>query len=211
MKRIVVIAVLVAAAGLIVWRFPLFRVVRIKDSAGVVIQNTFNAAEFAESFWRERLIPSLDKAANVTELLTALEENRQRARERFGYSVGVSRNTLFVVQADGTIVTVDRKRVGVAIGDGEGEVDVVIETGPLFGNTVRDATGLLRAGDFSNSQQFNDISAELNRIVETKVIAPLAAEAKVGRRVHVVGCTELANNATMEKPLPLIPLQVRFE
>jgi predicted lipoprotein len=210
MKRVVVIIVLVVAIGLVVWRFPLFRVVPIDNPAGVVAQNTFNAAEFAETFWRERLIPSIADAVKAESLVTALRKNPQQVREQFGRTVGVSRNTLFVVQAEGRIVTVDKNSVGVAIGGGE-EANILLPTGPLFGNTVRDATGLLRAGDFSNSQQFNDVSAELNRIVETQVVAPLAATAEVGRRVHVIGCTELASNTEATEPLSLIPLQVRFE
>jgi predicted lipoprotein len=215
MKRLAVIAVLVIVAAVIVWRYPLFHIVRTDqaaaDSRWGALSPAFDAAQYAESFWSDKLVPSLEKAVNADELLSLYESDPQQARRKFGRSVGVSRQTLFVVQADGTIVSIDNNGVGVDIGGSGGEADILLETGPLFGNTVRDCSGLIRAGDFPNSQQYNELSVELNRIVETRTIAPLAKNAKIGQKVHVAGCAEVSNNESDVKPLSLIPLQIRFE
>jgi predicted lipoprotein len=214
MKRAAVIAVLVAAAAIVVWRYPLFHIVRTDQVAAEgrsrTNQQAFDAAQFAETFWRERLLPSLGNAVNVEAFLSAYSDNPEQVRKQHGRSVGVSRQTLYLLQAGGTIVSVDKKGVGLALGDGT-VGDIVLPTGPLFGNAVRDCTGLIRPGDFPNSQQFNDLSAELNRIVEAQVIEPLAKNAAVGQQVHVVGCVELSNSESEVKPLLLIPLQVRFD
>jgi predicted lipoprotein len=210
MKRVVVIAVLIAFAVLVVWKYPLFHIVRIDGPAAANGGETFNAAQFADKFWRERLVPSLANAATAESLIESFKSDSKEVRTRLGRSVGVSRKTLYVVQAGGTIVSADQNAVGVATKDG-GEADIVLQTGPLFGNAVRDCSGLVRAGEFANSQHFNEISAELNRIVETRVIEPLKGRVKVGQRIQIVGCAELANDTADVKPLKLIPLQVHFE
>jgi predicted lipoprotein len=211
MKRLAIIAALVAAAALVAWFFPLFHVVRIEQAAANAAQQEFNAAKFAEAFWNERLVPALDKAVDVEALLKALRENPTEARKQYGRTLGVSRQTVYLVQGSGTIVTVDKKAIGVALTQNVAEADIALQLGPLFGNAIRDVTGLIRPGDFPNSQHFNDLAAELNRLAETKVMTPLAADAKVGRLVQVIGCVELANDDEPDKPLPVIPVQVQFD
>ena len=89
--------------------------------------------------------------------------------------------------------------------------DVVLRAGLLFGNAARDATGLLDSSDFENSQQFNDISAELNRHIELHVIPILKEKAVVGRQVRFVGCAEVPDSADTVRPLTLIPLVVSID
>jgi predicted lipoprotein len=211
MKRFAIIAALVAAAALVAWFFPLFHIVRIEQAGANAAQQEFNAAKFAGTFWSERLVPALDKAVDVETLLKALRENPAEARKQHGRSLGVSRQTVYLVQAQGTIVAIDKKAIGVALTQNAAEPDIALQLGPLFGNAIRDVTGLIRPGDFPNSQHFNDLAAELNRIAEARVMTPLAADAKVGRRVQVIGCVELANDEELPKPLPIIPVRIQFD
>ena len=88
-------------------------------------------------------------------------------------------------------MTIDKKGVGVALQGEAKEPDIVLQTGLLFGNTVRDATGLLDASNFPDSRQFNEISTELNRIVEARVIPILKEKAAVGRQIDFAGCAEI--------------------
>jgi predicted lipoprotein len=210
MKRVVVILVLIAIAALVVWKYPLFHIVRIDGPAAANGVETFNAAQFADKLWRERLVPSLANAVTAEAFVESFKSDPKEVRTRLGRSVGISRKTLYVVQAGGTIVSADKNAVGIATKEG-GEADIFLQTGPLFGNAVRDCSGLVRPGEFANSQHFNEISAELNRIVEMRVIEPLKRRAKVGQRIHVVGSVELADDTTELKQLPIVPLEFRFE
>ena len=74
-----------------------------------------------------------------------------------------------------------------------------LQTGLLFGNTVRDATGLLDASDFPNSQQFNEISTEL--IGSSKRGDPSTERAmpSMGRQIRFVGCVEIADEDELAK------------
>lgn len=80
----------------------------------------------------------------------------------------------------------------------------------MFGNAVRDGSGLLDISDFANVQDFNAISAEINSRVESKVFPLLQANAVVGKVVHFVGATEVADSAGAPSGLQLVPVVIEF-
>lgn len=211
MRRIAIILCGLIFSGCLFWRFPLFHIVRPEAHQPSIPKDKFDAAEFSELFWKERLIPSLTQAADARTLLTALAADRNAAGEKFGRKVGVSRTRLFVLRGSGKVVSMDKPGVGVVINDEAASPQIVLLTGLLFGNVARDATGLLDASDFPNSQDFNEISTELNRIVEARVITALKDQAKIGRRVQFVGCAEIPDDADATAPLAVIPLEVQFQ
>ncbi len=156
-------------------------------------------------------MPALADAENVGLVLAAFHDSPEQARTQFGRSVGIGRSTLFFVRGSGTIAAIDNKQIVVALTDDASGPHVALVTGLLFGNTVRDATGLLHGDDFPNSQQFNEISAELNRTIETTVLPPLKERAKVGDAIEFVGCGEVTEVPRDIAPLKLVPLEVRFK
>jgi predicted lipoprotein len=109
------------------------------------------------------------------------------------------------------VVSVTKKGIGLSLKSEGDEVDILLPTGLLFGNAVRDATGLLDASAFPNSQNFNDISTELNRIVEAQVLPELKSRAAIGRRVQFASCAEVVDEEKDLKPLVLIPVSVKVE
>jgi predicted lipoprotein len=211
MKRLAFLSILFIAVGA-TWRFPLFRIHRLDQVATEQRPASFDAAKFAETFWNEELIKSLDQTADAASVVAAMRQDPREAGERFGRCIGISRARLLCVRGSGTIVSVDRQGVGVALmGGAGGSPDVVLHTGLLFGNTVRDASGLLDAGAFSSSQHYNDISTELNRMVERRVTSELKERSKVGNPITFCACGQLSPDSSDVLPLRLIALKVEFE
>jgi predicted lipoprotein len=157
------------------------------------------------------LTPSLEKAADAATVVAELHNNPRQAAESYGRPVGVSRARIFCLRGVGTIVAINKKDVGISLSGTGNTPDVILQTGLLFGNTVRDASGLLQAGDFSNSQQFNEISTELNRMVETRVIAPLKEHSELGRTIKFIGCAQVVPEPAGVTPLRIIPLRVEIQ
>jgi predicted lipoprotein len=211
MRRIVLSVCLVGAAGAVLWFLPLFRIVSIETRSANRDQAGESAAEFAARFWDAQLAAALPTALDAATVLAALRENAEQAREQFGRSVGLSRSYYYFVRGVGRIVSVDRTAVGVALDDDGAEADVLLLRGLVFGNAVRDATGLLNPSDYKNSQYFNDISSELNRIVEARVLPALDEQAEVGLTIRFVGCAEIGSRADGAVQLKTIPLEIQFE
>jgi predicted lipoprotein len=210
MKRVLVTVGLLVTLGVLFWQFPLFHVVAM-GQADASRATEFSAADFVETFWSERLVPSFDQAADAAAVLAAIREAPDEARRRFGRSAGLGRATLYFLRGSGTVAAIDERGVGVTLSKDAATPEIVLQTGLVSGNTIRDATGLLAASDYPNSQQFNDISTELNRTVEATVIPNLKQAATVGRRVVFVGCARVLNLPSDVQPLKVIPLEVRFE
>jgi predicted lipoprotein len=210
MNRAVAILCLLAVVGVVFWFFPLFHVVSRDALRAERMQTAFNGRDYVNEFWTNKLTPALDGAADAAAVLAALRENPDHAREQFGRSAGLGRTSLYFVRGGGTIVSVDNELIGISL-DGNETGDVAITTGLLFGNTLRDATGLIDGDDFPNSQHFNEISTELNRKVESSVIRPLKQRAKVGDTIEFVGCAEVTNVSRDIAPLKVVPLDVEFK
>ncbi len=209
MPRFILAAIIVAAGIAALWRFPLFHVVPLKDAEDRRRAAAFDASKFADAFWKDRLTPALPEAADAAAVLARLAADADAARQEFGRTVGISRSTFFFVRGRGTIVAVEPARIGVAL-DGGQATQLWLATGPVHGNAVRDATGLIRNQDFSDSQDFNALAAALNAIVEQRVQPELRDGAKVGRVVEFVACGEVLGGA-VRQPLRFTPVAVRFE
>jgi predicted lipoprotein len=210
MTRLFVALGTFAAAALLFWQFPLFHIVSLEEFEAARTAESFDAREYAKDFWVKKLVPHFAEAVDAAEVVAALRRDPQQARREFGRTVGLSRSTLLIVRGQGTITSVDRRTVGVALVDGATEPDVALVVGPVVGNAVRDASGLLSTGDFADSQHFNELATELNRLAEEGPVTDLRSSAEVGRTVEFVACGEIVGGR-IRWPLKLIPVSATVE
>lgn len=210
-RRCVGGAVALVAAGALFYWLPPFHVRPLRSArpqtAGAAV--AFDAEGFVARFWTERLLPARERAVDAARLLRTLREHPADAAE-LGRRLGLSRAMCFFVSGDGRVSQVTPEAVHIAL---EGETapgSVVIETGPVFGNALRDGTGLLDVNAFPNSQDFNAISTALNRRVETEVLPVLRTGAVVGARVRFLGCTEVSDPESWTPPLRIVPVRLEW-
>jgi predicted lipoprotein len=201
----------VAAVAGLCWAFPLFYVVPLKRVAEAKKASGFNAARFAEKFWNEVLLESLDNAVKAEVLLAAIQRAPAKARQVHARQLGLSESYTYFVSGRGRVVTVSDDEIALAISPGATNVEIVLLTGLVFGNAVRDGTGLLDVNDYPNSQDFNDLSAELNKLIEARVLPKLRETAKVGAMIRIAGCAEVVDESADLRPLKLIPIQAEVE
>ena len=201
----------VLAIAFVCWRFPLFHIVPLNQIRAGKVAETFNAKRFAESFWMNQLPGSLEKAVKSDVLLAAIQSDVALAKRKFGRTVGLSEGYFYFISGSGRVTAASNEDVSLAMVEGKTNVEISLQTGLIFGNALRDGTGLLNAGDYPNSQDFNDISTALNQIVETRVLPKLRQEAKVGARLCFIGCAEISDEASDLKPLKVIPIQTESE
>lgn len=191
------------------WLFPPFHVVPLQQARKQQQEGAFDAATFAVKFWEKQLLPATSKAASATEVLSLLARDPDAARKRFGRSLGVSSAVYFFLKGSGQITAIEKESIQIALDGSESKKPVKLFTGLLFGNTVRDACGLLNVSDFPNSQDFNDLSSELNRLVETRVFPDLRQHAAVGKSIRFTGCVELAEGSP-PNVVEIVPVKIEW-
>ena len=191
-------ALLIAGAAALLWYFPLFRIKPLPPASSSVTPLSpaaaFDPKATAETFWRARLTPATTQAADLATVVQAVRADPAAARKSFGKAAGVGVDYFFV-RGRGKIVARERNLVRVAVDGAPNEI-VALRTSRVFGNTVRDGTGLLDVNAFPGLQEFNSLSAELNALVKKEVLPVLREKAQVGTAIRFAGCAEAPESAS---------------
>lgn len=205
------LAAAVVVAGLLVV-YPPFRIVPRSGAAGppvsgVAAAAAFVPASFAAKFWTEQLQPAATRAPLAASVLVALRRDPTTTAQTHARRVGLGSAAYYFVRGSGRVTAVERSRVLIEI---EGET-VALRTGPVFGNAVRDGTGLLEVNQVPGLAEFNALSAELNRLIEERV-QPALKVATVGATIAFAGCAEAPEAFPADGPLlTFIPVQAEVQ
>jgi predicted lipoprotein len=205
-RRWTIGAAVAAGMAVLVYFFPLFHVVPLSESGPDSNEAAFDASAFVDQFWTERLVPGTVRAVDAAELIAAIERDRETARKKYGRSVGLGSAFYYFVRGTGRVVSVEKNSVGLSLHADQSTVQVSLQTGNIFGNAVRDGTGLLDVNNFANSQDFNALSSEINRRIEERVLPALRKRAAVGDQVRFIGCAEIMDEETDLHPLQIVPV-----
>jgi len=191
--------------------FPLFHVVRLESAAGQAA-TVFDATQFAETFWTGKLLPSArSSSVDAAVLLPAIQADAAAARKKYSHGAVLGDTYFYFVSGSGRVTSVSDDEVSLRVTKGGHDAEVSIQTGLVFGDALRDGSGMLNPGDFPDSQNFNDISAALDHIAESRVIPALRKQAKIGATVFFAGCAEVDDESTDLKPLKVIPIQTALQ
>jgi predicted lipoprotein len=161
--------------------------------------------DYADELWNDRLPNAFGNAVDVAELFEAVDRDPGQARSRFGRQVGLGGACFLFVRGSGHVEEVSADYCTLKIGGRSRRARIRI--GVVVGNAVRDSTGLIDVNQFANSQDFNNLSVELNQRVETHVIAPARKRLRVGVRVGFVGCARVSDDRDFD-PLSLVPVHL---
>jgi predicted lipoprotein len=208
MKKWLKYIVLIAVAGLLAYNSMYFKKL---DAKKEVAETELKPAEFAQKFWATKFTAYLDSAVEINSFVKMLQENPAAVFEKYSKTQGIGNVSFFLVKGEGLITDVQEDNVIVLAKAGAAALTVKLNTGIYFGNAVRDVTGLISMGDFSNTMDFNSVSSELNKIVRIQVILPFKAKAVKGTTVQFVGCVEINKEQINTDNIQLLPVKLNFK
>jgi predicted lipoprotein len=194
----------VIATCVFLYFVPLVRVTPINSQT---VEGVFDPAQFAATFWEERLIPAAADTHSAAQVVAALQEDAAAADKAYGVRVGVGRSFYLFVQGVGVVQDDEGPGVTLVLDGGDGNSVVRLHDRKVFGATIRDATGLLKGNEAPSSREYNLIASELDRLVETTAIAKLE-EVAPGDRLRFAGCAKIASPTGFKSPLEVIPVLV---
>lgn len=162
----------------------------MSSTAGAAGQpGAFSATAYAEKKW-SGLVDRIDsKAVDITVLAPAADADMAAAGKQFGQDLGAG-SFAFPVKATGTVSAVDANFITLTVpGMPEGDV-VRIPVGlALNGGPIRDATGTIKYGDFTDQTEYQDVANALKDLSAKRVIAKADPASLNGKQITVVGAT----------------------
>ena len=166
----------------------------------------FDAKAFVDGIWSTDLLVAYDSAEDITILLNELKKNPESPFAHKAHALGIGNIGYFKVAVEGTVLRINENNVLLQVAD----KTVEIETEFIFGNAVRDASGLVKVNDYDETSDFNSISERINDKIREEVIPAFRAKVVEGNKVNIKGALEL-NKAHLNLSHPeVIPVSIQI-
>ncbi|MBN1924940.1 MAG: DUF2291 family protein [Prolixibacteraceae bacterium] len=167
----------------------------------------FNAAVYAHEVWNSRIPKAIDEAPEILSLLNMLASNPGKAFHDYGRKLGISSRYYFMAKGEGKVQSVEEEYLIVSMMD---SLKIKLATDFIFGNTVRDGSGVVNIDDFVNMTDFNNVSVELNKIVKEEIVGILKAKVHPGMKMDFAGTFEIIENNPEIGSIRIIPVSVKL-
>lgn len=150
--------------------------------------NKFEINAYVNAFWTDSLPLTIAQAPNISEFLTAVQENQTSALEKYGRKLGISKTYYCFVKGVGVVESIENEYVNVAVHPNH-KIKIAIDF--IYGNAVRDGSGKVNINTFLNMTDFNNVSVAINKLIKQKVVMPFKNDVKVGQEIKFAGAMEL--------------------
>jgi len=147
------------------------------------------------------------KPIDIRSLVDLLQKDPTAAR-RYGHTADYGGNPSYFLEGTGRVTAIDDTGMWLDVGAGR-SMKVVLLVGPIFGNALRDSTGMLPMKHFDFAQ-FNAVSEALDRLSESKGQAGLKEGVKVGALLRFVAAGEV-DDSLGYPVLELAPIHVTLQ
>lgn len=183
---------------------------KLDEVKAVKAAATFDASKYAQTFWNNKLLPNINRAIDLNQLTTMLSTDTTKTFETYSHALGIGNLRYFLVKGKGEITLINDDDIVVSLLGDTTTYIRTIATEYVFGNAVRDATGLIDINEFSNTMDFNNVSAELNKIIREKVLPPFKSAVKKGNTIEFVGAIELNKEHLNLQKIEVVPIEIKI-
>lgn len=200
--------ILIAVAGLLLYNSVYFKKLDEKKITAAAAITDLDPAQFAQQFFTKTFTPYMDSAVEMNSFVEQLKADAKGTVAKYAKTQGIGNTAYVLVKGEGTITSVNEDVVIAAINTND---NVKLNTGVYFGNAVRDVTGKISMGDFSNTMDYNTVSTTLNKIVQTQIVAPFKAKAAKGTHLQFVACAEINTEQVSTDNMLLLPVKITYK
>lgn len=170
-------------------------------------KESFDFKAYADSIYYKGILKS-KKTIDLTTLIASVKSDQQAAFKNYGNRLGIGNSAYFMIKSTGKIL--DIKDGIYTIADEKNGI-IFIDTKYIFGNALRDASGLVKLTDFKTNAQFNTVSESLNDIVRNEVVPKETKNVKIGDSISFSGAIKLSKKQTLFTDLLIIPSQIKLQ
>lgn len=169
-------------------------------------KENFDFKAYADSIYYKGILKS--KKITLGDLTSLMQSNPETTFEKYGNRLGIGNSAYFMIQSTGKIIAI--KDGLYTIADEKNGI-VYIDTKYIFGNAIRDASGLVKLTDFKTNAQFNKVSESLNDIIRNDVIPKEISKVKLGDSISFSGAIKLSKKQNLREKITVIPSQIKLQ
>jgi predicted lipoprotein len=153
----------------------------------------FNPDQYVDGIWADKVIPYMNnKAKPISDVLTALTSDAEKAGKTFGIRVDEKSPWNFIVKGKVKAIRADTASqaglLDVELIPNDSQISLMIAIGPVFKKTaIRDSLDFIQFDDFKNQIQFAKLSNAFNKKVKDQVIGKLNVMELAGKELDLVG------------------------
>ncbi len=177
----------------------------VKASSG----KKFDAVTYVASLWKDKLPSRMQVAVDIYTLKTAIETDAAGAFEKYTNVLAIGNYRYALVKGTAMVDKVGTDDVTITI-NGNTPFKASLVTEFVYGNAVRDASGIVALKEFPNTSDLNSISEEFNKIVRQKVVPAFKPSLKAGDQIEFTGAIELNKEHIHFDDIELVPLSVKI-
>jgi len=170
--------------------------------------NSFSPRAFASDFYKNKLLLRADSAVDLDVLISILKAQPDEAFKKHSNALAIGNIRYFLVRGEGIIHSISDDAVTLQLKGENGGTNVNIATEFVYGNAIRDASGLMNLNDFTNTTEFNSISESINEIIRKEVLPSFIREAKDGAKVKFTGAVEMNQKYVDVKEIEVMPIEL---
>lgn len=178
----------------------------VKKSSEV---SKFDAAKYARQYYK-KLVPAASGSMEYNALLSLLKTDPGKAFAEYAHALGIGNIKYFLVHGQGLIQSVNESNLTVIIKSGSASSVANIATEFVYGNTLRDASGIISLHEFNSTADLNNVSAEVNKIVRQEVLPPVMSKVKAGNTITFSGAIELNKKFLDLNDIEIIPVTINI-
>ena len=181
------------------------------DEVKASASKAFDAEKYARDYFDKKLVKALDSVLDINILRIMLLADQGKTFNRYSHALGIGNLRYFLVKGVGEITDISENTVTVVSKtDNDLHRSYNIATEFVYGNEIRDASGLINLNEFPHTADFNNVSAEIDKIVRSEVLPPFKSNAKKGEIVQFVGAIELNSQHLNVDNIEIIPISLKI-
>lgn len=167
------------------------KVVRIGSGADVK-PGAFSPAEFGRTEFPKVQSAIESRAVDAPTLAAALAKDQAAAVKQYGVDAGAGPE--IPVTFTGTAGKEDSGNYEVGVEGIPSTLLIRVQTGPaIMGTDLRDATGNIKFGQFTNQIEYQNAGSALNKEMKKEVLSKVEVGNLTGKKISVVGVFQLTD------------------
>ena len=169
--------------------------------------DSFDASDYALELWERQIPGAVSIAPELGSLVNMLGADPGGAFESMGRKLGISGTWYFLARGQGMVTSVEEEFLWIVV---DQRFRVQLATAFIFGNAIRDGSGVVDIDEFVNMTDFNNVSIALNRKVKEEVVPELKRLAGPGTILEFAGAFEMREDHVDVNSIRVIPVSFRL-